>query len=198
MTGRLVFLLEEPSMKELLEGILPRFFPGLVFQCVAHEGKSDLDKSIPRKLRAWKEPGVRFVVVRDNDNAVCTKVKDELAKKCRDAGREDTLVRLVCQELESWYIGDLPALTSAYPGLIADNESNRFRYMNPDKWQKPSAELEQVIPTFQKIDGARRMSKYLSAIANQSHSFKVFLAGVRRIAKEMGYNENEVLLGQCP
>ena len=28
----------------------------LSFLCVAHEGKQDLEKSIPRKLRAWREP----------------------------------------------------------------------------------------------------------------------------------------------
>ena len=75
MAGRLVFLLEEPSMKRLLEGLLPRLMPGLVaghhFVCVPHEGKSDLDRSIPRKLSAWQIPGDRFVVVRDNDGADC-------------------------------------------------------------------------------------------------------------------------------
>ena len=65
--SRIVFLLEEDSMKVLLEGLLPRLFPGLSFLCLSHEGKQDLEKSIPRKLKAWREPGVRFVVVRDQD-----------------------------------------------------------------------------------------------------------------------------------
>lgn len=55
--SRVVFLLEERSMKELLEGLLPRLFPGLPFLCIPHEGKRDLERSIPRKLRAWREPG---------------------------------------------------------------------------------------------------------------------------------------------
>ena len=42
MSGRLVFLLEEPSMKTLLDGLLPRLFPcwqaGTHFLCVPHEG----------------------------------------------------------------------------------------------------------------------------------------------------------------
>ncbi|GMU62432.1 MAG: hypothetical protein AMXMBFR34_41950 [Myxococcaceae bacterium] len=59
--GRVVFLLEEKSMKVLLDGLLPRIVPSLDFLCVPHEGKQDLEKSIPRKLRAWREPGVRFV-----------------------------------------------------------------------------------------------------------------------------------------
>jgi len=62
---KLVFLLEERSMKEFLRGLLPRILPaGCEFQLIPHEGKSDLEKSIPRKLRAWLEPEVRFVVVR--------------------------------------------------------------------------------------------------------------------------------------
>ncbi len=57
--GRVVFLLEEYSMKTLLDELLPRLFPELMFQCVAHDGKGDLEKSVPRKLRGWQEPGVR-------------------------------------------------------------------------------------------------------------------------------------------
>ncbi len=55
--NRLVFLLEEDSMRILLEGLLPKLFPELLFQCVPHDGKQDLEKSIPRKLKAWREPG---------------------------------------------------------------------------------------------------------------------------------------------
>lgn len=49
----LVFLLEELSMKVFLEGLLPRVLPEHIgVQLIPHEGKSDLEKSIPRKLRA--------------------------------------------------------------------------------------------------------------------------------------------------
>ena len=50
--NRVVFLLEEASMRDLLNGLLPRLYPDLTFLCLAHEGKSDLERSIPRKLRA--------------------------------------------------------------------------------------------------------------------------------------------------
>ena len=53
--SRLVFLVEEYSMKVLLEGLLPRLFPNLSFLCIPHEGKQDLEKSVPKKLRAWRE-----------------------------------------------------------------------------------------------------------------------------------------------
>jgi hypothetical protein len=56
---KVIFLLEELSMKAFLEGYLPRLIPDLDFLCIQHEGKQDLEKSIPRKFRAW--PGAAFV-----------------------------------------------------------------------------------------------------------------------------------------
>ena len=112
--SRIVFLLEEYSMKVLLEGLLPRLFPGLPFLCVPHEGKQDLEKSIPRKLRAWREPGVRFCVIRDNDGADCRKLKQSLVALCNEGGHGDALVRIACQELEAWYFGAPDALAEVF------------------------------------------------------------------------------------
>ena len=173
-------------MRELLESLLPRFFPGLAFLCVAHEGKSDLDRSIPRKLQAWKEPGVRFIVVRDNDNANCLELKRRLLALCQGAGRPDTLVRLVCQELESWFIGDLEALGQAFEQSL-NTPKNRKRFLDPDGWQKPSVELERIVPSFQKRSGARAMSQRLRIDGNKSRSFQHFVSGVSRVATEMGF-----------
>ena len=62
----LVFLLEEASMKEVLDIILPRILPSAVtFRTIPHSGKSDLEASIPHKLKAWRQPDVKFVIVRD-------------------------------------------------------------------------------------------------------------------------------------
>lgn len=192
MEGRLVFLLEEPSMKHLLEGLLPRLMPGWVagrhFLCVQHEGKSDLDRSVPRKLAAWRIPGDRFVVLRDNDAAACLDVKAKLTKLCADSGRADTLVRLVCQELESWYLGDLDALAQAYGDPRVTAPAVRKRYTEPDVWEKPSVEVQRLLPSFQKGQASQRMGQALrDAADNRSRSYQVFVAGVRRVATEMGW-----------
>lgn len=189
MRGRLIFLLEEPSMKSLLDGWLPRLFPGWVegqqFLCVKHQGKSDLDTSIPRKLSAWRIPDDRFVIVRDNDAANCVDVKVRLQSMCVASDRPDTLVRLVCQDLESWYIGDLKALAQAFDNPKLDTPALRKRFADPDSWQKPSVELSRLEPTFQKGSGARAMAVCLRETGNLSHSFRVFVDGVRRVASEM-------------
>ncbi|WP_425059916.1 DUF4276 family protein [Sporomusa carbonis] len=152
------------------------------------KGKRIWTGSIATKLRAWREPGVRFIIVRDNDNAVCPAIKDRIYQACCDAGRPDTVVRLACQELESWYIGDLSALAKAYGVNGVDTPGNRKRYANPDGWQKPSVEVQRLIPAFQKLDGARRIAPHLLPGNNASHSFRIFLAGISRVAAEMGYD----------
>ncbi|MDR3600409.1 MAG: hypothetical protein P4L49_08030 [Desulfosporosinus sp.] len=59
-----VFLVEEPSMKEFLRGILPRVIPDNVsYTIIHHEGKQDLERSIPKKLRAFRKQNTQFVVL---------------------------------------------------------------------------------------------------------------------------------------
>jgi len=47
--SRMIFLLEERSMKTLLDGLLPRLMPEMPFICIPHEGKHDLEKKHPPK-----------------------------------------------------------------------------------------------------------------------------------------------------
>jgi hypothetical protein len=181
--SRLVLLCEEPSMKEFLDRFLPRLLPGLDFVCVKHEGKQDLERSIPRKLRGWNDPRARFVIVRDNDGAPCKPLKRRLKRICADAGRPEVLVRLACQELEAWYLGAPEALGGAYsrPGVARAARGRKLR--DPDRLGVPSRELAALVPEFRKLDGARRMAEAmpLEAEINRSRSFQVFVDGVRRL-----------------
>ena len=180
--NRIVFLLEESSLKEFLDNYLPRILPDLDFLCVKHEGKQDLEKSIPRKLRAWQP--VQFVVVRDNDGADCRNLRARLLELCAQGNRPDTLVRIACQELEAWYLGAPEALAQAYdkPGIA--NIGRKAKFKNPDTIGSPSRELSRLIPEYRKIDGARRMGQVMptSVTANRSRSFQVFVEGVCCIA----------------
>jgi hypothetical protein len=178
---RIVFLLEELSMKLFLDALLPRIFPRLQFLCVPHEGKSDLEKSIPRKLKAWREPGVCFMIVRDNDGGDCARLKGVLLELCQRSGRTDALVRIACQELEAWYLGDLQALSLAYQQPKLAKLADKARYRDPDTIMQPSSEIGRLIPEFQKLTATRRVGEFLSEEKNRLTNFKVFLAGVRRI-----------------
>lgn len=173
-------------MQNLLEGLLPRLFPGLQFDCIAHEGKTDLERSIPRKLRAWREPGVRFVILRDNDSGDCIALKDRLSQLCREGGRDDALVRIVCQELEAWYLGDLEALAAGFPDANLRRISNRPRYRAPDSLVNPSNLLKQAVPGFRKVAGARAMAGQLTRYRNRSASFAAFLDGLEKLCLDAG------------
>jgi hypothetical protein len=176
--NKLVFLLEEYSMKVLLDGLLPRLYPELTFQCVPHDGRNDLEKSVPRKLRAWKEPGVSFIVLRDNDSGDCTTLKTRLMAICRDAGRDDTLVRIACQELEAWFFGEPEALAEAFGKPELAEIARKAKYRESDAIDSPSRELVELIPEFQKVSGARLLATHLSRERNRSKSFHTLLQGI--------------------
>ncbi|MCC6126888.1 MAG: DUF4276 family protein [Pirellulales bacterium] len=180
----LVFLLEERSMTEVLKIIVPSLVPqDVVCRYLPHEGKQDLEKSIPRKLRAWKAPGVQFVVVRDKDAGDCKKVKSKLLELCKQGFRPDTLVRVVCPHLESWFLGDLAAVEKAY-GMrnLAKKQTDR-QYSNPDRLQNAEQELRRLIPRYQKISGSRHIAPHMAIESNKSKSFQVFIDGIRHLSK---------------
>lgn len=179
---RLVFFLEERSMKTFLEEFLPRHFPRLEFLCVAHEGKQDLEKSLRRKLPAWKIPSDRFVVVRDNDGSDCLALKSRLSNICQEAGVE-ALVRIACQELESWYLGDPRGLAAAFHDdkILQHAEKKKFR--DPDRLGSPFREIQTLLPSFQKTSGARALGQAMSIDGNRSRSFQVFVKGLRQLCE---------------
>ncbi len=166
-------------MKALLDGLLPRLIPSdIEYLTIAHEGKSDLEASIPRKLRGWRRPGARFIILRDQDNANCRTVKKRLVGLAQSTGRAQFWVRIVCRELESWVLSDAQALAEAFrePRLGSIAVTEPFR--NPDALVNPAQELKRLIPTYQKISGARLIGPMLEPSRSSSPSFRTFVATV--------------------
>ncbi len=53
-------------MKHFLAGFMSRIIPeNFSVTYLVHEGKQDLERSIPRKIRGWQVPNSCFIVVRD-------------------------------------------------------------------------------------------------------------------------------------
>jgi hypothetical protein len=181
---KLVFLLEEESMREVLEVILPKIIPqNILFQCIPHQGKSHLRKSIPHKLASWKEQGVQFVIVHDQDTADCYVVKNELFDLVPKAKRTDTLIRIACTELESWFLGDFGAIEKGFNiNLTAKKSKALFR--NPDSIANAKQELRKIIPRYQPITGSQIIARYMDIAINKSGSFQAFVTGVRRLCGE--------------
>lgn len=177
-----VFLLEERSMKVFLESLLSRILKSNIkITLIPHEGKTDLQKSIPRKLRAWQNPEARFVILHDQDSHDCKKLKQKLQKICAESGKPNTLIRIVCRELESWFLGDLRAVEKGMnlSGLASQQTKKKFR--NPDRLNNAAEELCKIVPSYSKMSGASAITPYMNIGKNCSKSFQVFVEGIRRI-----------------
>ena len=171
-------------MESLLASLLPRF--GLIVEPLvfAFNGKADLEKKAPDRMRSWHDaPGVepRFIVVRDNDGADCRAVKARIIERCRES-RHPFIVRLVMQELEAWFFGDLAAVAAAYGKPKLSALSGQERYRDPDRMVMPSRELARLLADGGKVDRAERIAPHMDIERNTSVSFRVFCEGVRKMA----------------
>lgn len=181
----LIFLLEEPSMKNVLETILPKLIPEHInYLCITHQGKQDLAKSIPRKIKAFSfKPETKFVIVHDQDSNDCIKLKADLLQLCQQAGKPDAMIRIICHELESWFLGDLAAVEQAYnlkPQSLS-NKQSQAKFRDPDRLNSAKEELKKLVSEYYPGTHSRKIAPYLSLIDNKSRSFQVFLEGINKI-----------------
>lgn len=178
-----VFLLEEESPKDFLVNFVPRVIPPTIqTHFMVFEGKQDLERQLPRKLSGWIRPHTRFIVLRDQDSADCLAVKARLKKICANAGKKETIVRIACRELETFFLGDWQGLAEAFqqPKLAQNTRLAKFR--NPDLLGSPSLELKKIIPAYGKRDGARRMARALDPARNCSRSFQVLYQSIQSLS----------------
>ena len=180
--NHLVFLLEEESAKAFIDNLLPRIFPDLSFICISFEGKQDLEKNIPIKLRGFRTPNTKFIILRDEDSGDCKVIKENLQLLCYAASKPDTLIRIACKELESWYFGDLKAVEIALKIKNITHYSNKRRFKVPDLIVNPKKELKSLSKNkYNQISGSREIGKHIDYQKNTSHSFNVFLKGIKTI-----------------
>ncbi len=179
----LVVLLEEPSARAMLEGVLRRMLPECVqIRYIVFEGKQDLEKQLVKRLRGWQAPDTYFVVMRDQDSGDCLEVKEKLTALCRQANRPEALVRVACRELESFYLGDLAAVEKGLGMNHLSRNQNRAKFREPDRLAHPVEELRRLTRNrYQKVSGSRAIGPCLSLTENRSHSFNVLVRGIREL-----------------
>jgi hypothetical protein len=182
----IAFFLEEPSAKVMLEGFIGANFnydpAEYDLRFIVHEGKQDLENHLERRLKGWHLPNTVFLVMRDQDSGDCKAIKQGLLKKCRNAGHPDTIIRIACHELESFYLGDPAAIEKGLELTNMVKRNNRNKFKEPDKVDQPSKALKTLTKKkYQKIDGSRRIAPFLNPAINQSHSFNVLYQSLCKI-----------------
>lgn len=199
------FLVEEPSTEAALHNLLPKIMDCSMVSFGIHpyQGKKDLLLKLPKRLRGyakWLPNDWYIVVLVDKDRSDCVSIKGRMEKAAEDAGlisrtvadrgrslsRFQVLNRIVIEELEAWFFGDLSAVNQAYP-RIPKTLASRSRYHDPDSieggtWEALERELKKAgyFPGgLQKIKAARTISAYMEPDLNSSKSFQIFRDGLR-------------------
>ena len=172
----------------MLQGILPRMLPDTPVQYITFEGKQDLERQMVRKIRSWREPDSRFIVLRDKDSGDCTRIKQRLLELTQQSGKaESCLVRIACHELESFFLGDLAAVADALEMPAVIKKQSKKPYRTPDNVANAAEELKKITDgKYRKLAGARAIAPYLKLDgSNLSHSFRVLCSGIRSQAAQL-------------
>ena len=196
----LEFLVEEASLEAALTQLLPKILPSnITFNIHPYGGKPDLLAKVPNRLKgyqAWLPPDWKIVVLIDEDREDCLKLKKQLEDMAISAGlitksscQKDksfqVLNRIVVEELEAWFFGDVEAICQAYP-KVSPNLAKQKRYRDPDGIKGGTWEaLERVLQNagyhaggLEKYKASSEISKYMNPESNRSKSFQVFYQGL--------------------
>jgi hypothetical protein len=203
MVEHVEILVEEPSAEAFLRVLLPKVLRNTTFRLHVHQGKTDLLKKLPPKLRAysrWIPKSWRILVLVDRDNEDCVKLKKKLVKMADDAGlsrqitrgvvRVVVVNRIAVEELEAWYFGDWQAVSAAYPN-VDPGVASQAKYRIPDKiaggtWEAFERVLQKAgyfTTGLRKIEAARTVAERMLPERNSSHSFGVFWGTIKGFAR---------------
>ncbi len=158
------------TLETLIRKHHPKLIEGLQWWVLKFNGKRDLEKNIPQKMRKWHFGDSLFVIMRDNDGGDCKVLKERLAMLASNSGKPFK-IRVVCQELESWFLGDNQAVTKSYPGCSFSNETGKYR--NPDRMTNASQELAELTGDSSIVQRASLIAPHLNPARNVSRSFQL-------------------------
>jgi hypothetical protein len=191
----LEFLVEELSAKFALEQLIPKIVgPDHTFAIRDFGSKYELMKKLESRFRGYAKRmsdwDARIVVLVDEDRQDCRALKKEIMEMAKRAGIDDkVLCRIVVEELEAWFFGDLEALRKVYPKLSASLHT-QARYRNPDRipggtWEHLDKLLRQsgYSAGLRKTETAALVARYMDPWNNRSSSFCAFRDGLIRITQ---------------
>jgi hypothetical protein len=201
------FLVEDASTEAFLEVILPKILDRSIFDnCQIHQfgGKDRLLKNLSNRLKGYKNwitDDDKIVVLIDRDRDDCRELKNKIEEIAKDAGlitkslardnlKYAVLNRIVIEELEAWYFGDINAICKAYPG-VSDNLDKRKGYRDPDSIKGGTAErLKKVLSDagyhnhqgrLPKTQVAKDIAQYMEPRNNRSESFQIFYTALQEM-----------------
>lgn len=191
-------------MAAVLAALLPRLLARrpVASKVIDHGSKQALERDLSARLRGYApQPDIRVLVLVDRDNEDCRVLKQRLEASASRAGLATKTVplgdgrfrvvnRIVVEELEAWFLGDVAALRTAFPG-IPSTLGAMTRFRDPDAI--PGGTWEALLRVLQKaghyagserlpkIEVARRVAGHMTLLGNRSRSFHHFVTGLQAL-----------------
>ena len=149
----------------------------------------------------WPEPSLRVLALVDRDDDDCLSLKRKLELAATSAGlatkaspngsgRFKVVNRIVIEELEAWFLGDVPALSSAFPG-VSPSLADHAKFRDPDAvkggtWEALFHVLNKAghyrrLQHLPKIEVARIIAPLMQFDRNRSRSFQAFVTGLEAL-----------------
>ncbi|MBF0141892.1 MAG: DUF4276 family protein [Magnetococcales bacterium] len=195
---------EEHSMDLALQSLLPRIIDNRAkWKIINHGSKSQLLKNISQRLEGYKDMArtkdLGILILVDRDREDCHELKEKLERMASNKGlatkkRPDyhghflVVNRVVVEELEAWFFGDIDAVRKGYPRIPATFGNNK-KYQDPDAirggtWEALHREMKKAgyfKDHFPKHDVARNISANMVPSNNISSSFQAFKSGLEAL-----------------
>ena len=180
---------EEESARTVLNILLPHILPAeATFQIFSHQGKQDLEKSLPKTLPAISRiPNARILILEDQDSNDCLSLKAKLKAIADVNCTAPYKIRIVCKCLENWFLGDLKAVAQTFPRFKAEKHAHKASFRHIDAIGNAPGELLQIVPELRgksrlpKMETAKRIAAHLNIENNQSGSFNQTIAAIRKL-----------------
>ena len=151
---------------------------------VVHKGKSNLLKDFATKIEAVPPShGIRYMILCDQDSEPCEGLKERILRKIPQINaRQFVIVRIVCQELEAWYLGDEQALKRAYSRTTFHKKNFQC---DVDQKENPKKILSDNIgASFISTQAPEKMAKHMDWNNNKSRSCCHFIDGIKKLLKQ--------------
>jgi len=186
----LYVLTEEPSIKNILEMVLPQILPqNISFRILVHQGKNDLEKALTEKIASLSRiGGAKILITIDQDANDCKLLKQRLTNLMNENCNCDYKIRIVCKELESWLLGDLSAIEKAYPRFKSAVFAKKTQIRDVDKIKgKPSDFLLRIIPEYRdreklpKLEFSKKVAPFMDITNNTSSSFNHTIDAIKKL-----------------
>ena len=181
-------LTEERSFQPVFERIVSDLFPnGIPFKVHPHQGKQDLLRALKTVVPILsRQSTARILVAVDQDFDNCLNLKSELQEALQGC-TTPYKIRIVCRDLECWFLGDFEAIGKAYPRFKPSLYSSKARFRDVDAIPHSASAILKIVPELfgrkhlPKIEFSGKVSEFLTVDRNRSVSFGHMVSAIREL-----------------